>query len=63
MAEPLRVIRRVGKLKSENQKVLAENRDTDKGSTQVCRKWGVEGLDNKLMKPVCGGGRQSVYLM
>ena len=78
--EPLRIIRRVGKLRSEGHghyiRASVENRppevcmntmDDDLGKAQVrtgnCTKWEVKGLGNMLMKPVCGGGRQSARLL
>lgn len=77
--EPSRIIRRVGKLRSESHGrcVLAsmDNRppevciaqDDELRKPQVCTgnstKWEVKGLGNMLMKPVCGGGRQSACLL
>ena len=80
IAEPSRIIRRVGKLRSESHgryvRASEENRppelcmniqDDDLRKPQVCSrnstKWEVKGLGNMLMKPVCGGGRQSACLL
>lgn len=77
-SEPLRIIRRVGNLhsrslgcvstvavKKPSRSSSTEISPADKENTQVrasSTRWEVKGLDNTLMKPASGGGRQSVCL-
>lgn len=76
MPEPLRVIRRVGNLQNMSlgrstsisavrlpRPLPRESSAGGKENVKVRKcKWEVKGLDHVLMKPVCGGGRQSVCL-
>ena len=76
MPEPLRVIRRVGNLQNRSlgrstsisavklPRLFSEESSAEgKENVKVRKcKWEVKGLDHVLMKPVCGGGRQSVCL-
>lgn len=76
MPEPLRVIRRVGNLQNRSlgrsasisavklpRLLSGESSAEGKENVKVRKcKWEVKGLDHVLMKPVCGGGRQSVCL-